>query len=161
MRVETRDSESGEIVAVEITDLGEDQLSRLTNESLTDEQLDQLLDNIELSADAKALLSDLKAATIKVGQQIVRVGKRIIEIVLAIVKQNPNLAFGAILGMLLGLLVSTIPILGALLGALVTPIAIAFGLLHGYVEDLKDKAVDRKIREAIGMFEALNGKATA
>ena len=161
MRIETRDSESGEIVAVEIADLSEDHLSRLTNESVTDEQLDQLLDNMELSADAKALLSDVKAATIKVGQQIVRVGKRIIEIVLAIVKQYPNVAFGAVLGMLVGLLISAIPILGALLGALVVPIAIAFGLIHGYVEDLRNKAVDRKIREAVGMFEALNGQVTA
>ncbi len=161
MRIETRDSKSGKVIAVEIADLDEQQLSRLTNESTIDTQLDRLLDNIKLSADAKALLSDLKTITITVGTQIVRIGKRILEIVLAIVKQHPNVVFGAVLGMLVGLLISAIPLLGALLGSLVTPIAIAFGLISGYVEDLRDKAVERKIREALGTFEALNGREVA
>ena len=157
MHVEATTPESRTTVSLDVPELSEGEMQQLRKETLTDDQLNRLLDNIELSADAKAMLAELKQATIKVGEIVVRIGKRIIEIVLAIFKQYPHASFGALLGMLVGLLVSAIPILGALLGPLVMPITIAFGLVHGYREDMRDLAVDRKIREAISMFEPLQG----
>ena len=87
MRIEARNSESGATVTAEVPEISDEDLLLLTKEVTTDEQLDRLLDKIELSADAKALLSDLKTTSIKVGEHVVRIGKRILEIILAIIKQ--------------------------------------------------------------------------
>ena len=157
MKAEAQNIRTGEKIAVTLSDEQSNLLADLARDRVSDKQLDACIDNLDISADAKAIVSSILKSTIRVGKAIIKVGKRIIEIALAIVAQFPNMTFGLILGLVVAALVSSIPILGFLFGALVTPIAIAFGLTMGYVEDLKDKALARKISEAEAMFEPLKG----
>ena len=144
---------------VDISDQQVSKLDELTRERISDPKLDRYIDNLDLSADAKALIHDVKKATIRVGQKIIKVGKRAIEMVLAIMRQFPNVTMGLILGLLIGALISAIPLLGVLLGPFMTPILAAFGLALGFAEDLKDTALDRKIKEAVAMYKPLQGAA--
>jgi len=149
------DKTSNERVAFAIPDITNDELSRMNDEMLTDSQLLQFLDNLEMSADAKALVAELRATTLKIGETAVRVGRRILEIALVIFNAYPRTAFGAVVGFILGILIGSIPVLGALLGPIATPLLVALGVAHGYSEDLKDIAVDRKIREALNVYDPL------
>ena len=159
MKVEAIDPVTNDHFKAEISDEQAEQLNVLTKERITDSKLDLYIDSLEISADAKALIHDIKKATIKVGQQIIKVGKRLIEMVLAIVNQFPNLTFGFILGLLLGSLIGAIPILGVVFGPILTPLLAAMGIITGMREDLKDKALSRKIKEAMALYEPLRGSS--
>jgi len=149
------DKASNERVAFAIPNITNDELARMNDEMLTDSQLLQFLDNLEMSADAKALVAELRAATLKIGETAVRIGRRILEIALVIFNAYPRTAFGAIVGFILGILIGSIPVLGALLAPIATPLLVALGVAHGYSEDLRDIAVDRKIREALNVYDPL------
>ena len=71
-------------------------------------------------------------------------------------KEYPSATFGMIFGAIAGFLISAIPILGVVLGPIVTPLAIVFGLIIGVPQDIRDKALARKIAEANAVFSPLN-----
>lgn len=152
------DTETGQKVAVEVSDEQYEDLEKLAQDRVSDERLQSFIDNLDISADAKALIASILGKAIKVGELVIRVGKRIIEIVVMLVNKYPNAAFGMILGLLVGHLVASIPILATVLGAFLPKIAAAFGLVFGYLEDIKDQRLQRKITEAAVMFSPLQGE---
>jgi hypothetical protein len=77
------------------------------------------------------------------------------EIVIMIASKFPNATFGLVLGLIVGALVTSIPLIGGLLGAFVLPIAAAFGLVTGYMDDLSDQRLANKVAEALAMFQPL------
>ena len=156
MEVEVLDPESGETIFVHISEEQACNLEELKRERASDSKLDSFIDNLDISADAKAIISDIKKSTIKIGNSIIKVGKRIIEIVLAIMRKFPNTTFGFILGIIISALIGSIPIMGILFGA-IAPLIVAAFTLGGALEDVKDKALVRKIAEATAMFEPLKG----
>ena len=113
---------------------------------------------VRYMADAKKILSAILDTSLKVGSTIIKIGQRIIELVLYIAKQFPNTTFGLILGIFLGLLVSSIPFIGAIFGTVLMPLAAAFGLASGYLQDIRDQSLMNKISEATSMFEPLRGQ---
>ena len=155
MSVQVINPETGERTILEISDAQVASLDVLEKDNLADSKLDSIIDRLDMSADAKALVTDVKKATLNVGGKIIKVGKRIVEIVLAIIKKFPNTTFGFILGCVVTLLVGSIPILGPLLASFVGPITIVFGLAVGYFNDIHDQALSRKIAEVPLMFEGL------
>ena len=160
MQAEAIDPNTGRRIIVEIEDERVDQLYReLKSKELPKKEIDHMIDNLAISADAKAFIADLMDKTIRIGDRILRIGKKIIELTFDFVKRYPNATFGLILGFIVSLLVSAIPLLGAILGPLVSPIILLFGLASGFMDDFRDQALDRKIREAIQPFEALKGLA--
>jgi|AntAceMinimDraft_11_1070367.scaffolds.fasta_scaffold17764_2 hypothetical protein len=159
MKAIAEDLDTGEKITVDITEDHFEELRTLAEDKVSDSKLDSYIDNLHLSADAKALVASILKASVKVGDLVIRVGKRIVELVVMLVSKFPNATFGLILGLIVGALVTSIPLLGALLGGLVAPIAAIFGLTKGYFEDLKDQNLERKIVEATAMFQSLNGQA--
>jgi hypothetical protein len=159
MQAEAEDLETGEKVTVDIADDHLEDLRNLARERVSDSKLNSYIDNLNLSADAKALIASVMQAAVKVGDLVIRIGKRIVELVVVLVSKFPNATFGLVLGLLVGALATAIPLLGAILGGLIGPIAAIFGLTKGYFEDLKDQALERKIAEATAMFESLKGEA--
>jgi len=157
MQAIAEDMETGRIVSVEIPSEGLEELQALAQERVSDVKLQSYIDNLDLSADAKALIASILKAAVKVGDLVIKVGKRIVEIVVMIVSKFPNTTFGLVLGLLVGALVSAIPIIGGLLGAFVLPIAAAFGLATGYMDDIRDQSLAKKIAEASAMFQPLKG----
>lgn len=158
MEAVAEDLKTGEKVAIDLSEDNYENLKTLAEDKVTDARLQSFIDNLDLSADGKALISSILEKAIKVGEMVIRIGKRIVELVIMIANKYPKASFGLALGLLVGALIASIPIMGALLGAFVTPIAAAFGLMQGFSEDLKDQGLSRKIAEATAMFQPLNGE---
>jgi hypothetical protein len=158
MKVIAKDVNSGKKIEAHISDENYEALQSLAQDKISDTKLQSFLENLEMSADAKALIASILKTAIKVGNFVIRVGKRIVEIIIMIATKFPKASFGLLLGLLIGALVASIPLLGFILGQFVTPIAAIFGLARGYFEDLKDQALARKIDEAVAMFQPLNGE---
>lgn len=76
MRIEAVDPATHAFSHFTIPDDQAAKLDELTRGGVPDSKLNHYIDNLELSADAKALLHDITKSTIKVGKQIVAVGKR-------------------------------------------------------------------------------------
>jgi len=158
MKIIAEDVSSNENIAVDVSDENLERLRSLAQDKVSDAKLQSYIDNLDMSADAKVLISSILETIVKAGDLIIRVGKRVVEIVLMIVAKFPNATFGLIIGLLVGALIAAIPLLGTILGAFMMPITAIFGLAKGYVEDLKDQALHRKIAEAVAMFQPLNGE---
>lgn len=99
------------------------------------------IDQLELSADAKALLRDLARITIRVGEAVVAIGRKVVDFAFELVKAFPNTIFGVIVGLIVAALVSTVPVFGAFLA----PLAVAFGLATGALEDVKDGGLRARV----------------
>ncbi len=159
MNTEAIDSD-GNKITVEIED---DKVNRLYEEFKSrgrpKRELNRMIDNLEISADAKVLIKSIMDAEIKVGDVVLRIGKRIIEIVSDIVKRFPNATFGLVLGVILSALIASIPIIGAILGPLLAPVLIVFGLGAGFMKDMKESPIVQAIKDATASLEPLKGVA--
>ena len=111
--------------------------------------LDDLIDNLNISAEAKAILVKIKNTTIKIGNSLLKTGNSIIESFVYFIKKFPKATVGSIVGLAIGCLVSMIPILGLVLGPLLTPLLTALGLAVGYWHDLKDSGLKDSIESHI------------
>lgn len=154
MKVNAKD-EKGRTVEFEAPNLNAETIEALNSETYTRKQTKRIIDNMNISADAKSLLSSIANTVIFVGEKIIQLGKKIIEIVMEMMKSFPNATFGMLLGLLLGTLVAAIPIIGVALGAFVTPIAAAFGLASGWMSDFQNATLKQKIMEAQQAFSPL------
>jgi hypothetical protein len=159
MKVESTGSETEEAVSVEISDDQYEALSKVLGEHVSRSAIQKRIDQLDISADAKQIVSGIMKITIRVGDTLLKIGQKIIELVLVILKSYPNTTFGLVLGMLVGFLVSSIPFLGGILGSFLIPLALAFGLAKGFMEDMSNKSLESKINEAVSMFEPLKGQA--
>ena len=157
MKAEAINPVTGDSIFVELLDERLSEIESLQRERISDGRLFSYIDQLNISADAKALIETILRSTIRVGKAVIKIGKRIIEVVLSIVSKFPNVTFGLVLGLVVYALVASIPIIGALFGGLLGPIAVLFGLVHGYFEDVKDRNLERKIMEASDHFSALRG----
>jgi len=134
-------------------DINEEQasviISELHDEVLTDEAIHSTLNNLDIPAELKVILSQIKSFTISVGNTIVKIGRRILELLIYMIKENPKAAQGLIIGSLLGFIFSTIPVIGWALGWLIQPLAAILGLSLGYIQDIKDETLKRNIKSAV------------
>ena len=85
------------------------------NMSLPERKLLQLIERTQLSADLKALLSDLVKVTVKVGSKILAIGRKILTFVLDLVKTFPAIAMGTIAAFVITAVVGSIQYLVLLL----------------------------------------------
>lgn len=155
MKITCVNPETGNEFQTESKGISSDLLKFLTEFEMSEESIKRLIDGLDLSADAKSLLFKFSKATITVGQNVIKVGRKIIDLVCAVYKEYPSATFGVIFGAIVGFLVTSIPIIGTVLGPIFTLIAIAIGLVAGLIEDLKDKALKRKIEEINAKFSPL------
>ena len=159
MKAFTKDLNTGKTIEVEIPDENLEALQALTQDRVSDTKLQSYIDNLDLPADAKALIASILKTAVRVGEMVIRIGKKIVEIVIMIVSKFPNATFGFVLGLIVGALVTSIPLIGGLLGAFVLPIAAAFGLATGYMDDLRDNSLAKKVAEVSAMFQPLKSDA--
>ena len=155
MKAFTEDFNTGKTIEVEISDENFEALQTLAQDRVSDSKLQSYIDNLDLPADAKALIASILKTAVRVGEMVIRIGKKIMEIVIMIASKFPNATFGLVLGLIVGALVTSIPLIGGLLGAFVLPIAAAFGLVTGYMDDLSDQRLANKVAEALAMFQSL------
>ena len=117
-------------------------------------ELTRRLDDLPISADAKAILADLARITVRVGSQIVAIGRRIIGFALSVVATFPSMSFGVIVALMLSALVAAIPLLGTVLGPILTPLLVAFGLTQGALNDARRPDFQVRVDRIVADFQA-------
>lgn len=157
MKAEINDGK-GSTQTIEIEPISAESMQEFTRNRLSDDKLKSYLVNLDISADAKQLIDDLSKIVIKVGNHVIQFGKKIIEIVIMLVQKYPNTTFGLILGLIMTAIIATVPIVGWILSPLVGPLLLAVGLSLGYLEDLKDIGLKRKVAEISAHFSELKAK---
>lgn len=121
-------------------------------------QIRDWIETLTISADAKALLMSIATTTTRIGQTIVALGRRLLTTVMDLVKRFPMTAFGVIVGAVLSALITSIPLVGWLIGPFLSPLLMAFGLTLGAVADLRDHALEGRIRATVAEYEAFRGR---
>lgn len=156
MQITGENAKTGKVFQAEATKINADFLESFSDLKITDTSIKKLIDNLNVSADIKSAIYSFSKITINVGNYILKVGRKIIDLICFVFKEFPNTSFGVIFGAIAGFLISTIPVLGFVLGPFFTPIAIGLSLVVGFQEDIKDKALLRKIAEINAKFSPLN-----
>ena len=125
------------------------------NMSLPERKLLQLIERTQLSADLKALLSDLVKVTVKVGGKILAIGRKILTFVLDLVKTFPAIAMGAIAALVITAVVGAIPIFGTAIAAFLGPILLALGITAGALKDFTNDKLNERITALVDSFRVL------
>lgn len=159
MQVAGRSPESGEQLILELEDDKVDEILRLGSLELSKAGLKRKIENLQVSADTKALLFALSTKVIRVGEKVIKIGQKILEVVMKFVSAYPNTSFGIVFGAIAGALVGSVPLIGWVLGPIVMPIMVAVGLVLGAKQDFVDKAMASRVNETIEPFEVLRGRS--
>lgn len=155
MKITAENLQTGEKFEGKSDTISEDFLQSISQFSLSDDSIKKMIDNLNISADTKSLLYSFSKVTICVGKFVLKIGRKIIDFICTLFKEFPSATFGLIFGAIAGILITSIPVVGVALGAIFTPIAMTLGLLGGLKEDIKDKALVRKIAEINARFSPL------
>ena len=158
MKVKAVNPETGEIAELEVAQEMLESLKRLSDTATDQVTLNRHIDNLDVSADAKLLLTSIGEQVIRAGEVVINIGRKIIEAVLFIASQMPNASIGLLLGLLVGALIGSIPIIGWMLGHFATVIASVFGIVVGAMQDIKDRAIARQIDLVRAEFDVLKGE---
>lgn len=156
MKVSGKNPESGEQFNAESNYIDNEFVESMSIFGMAEEKIKEIIDRLDISADAKSMLFSFSKATIRVGEKIIKIGRKIIDYICRVFTEFPSASFGMVFGAIAGFLISSIPILGVVLGPLFTPIAMVLGLVTGLKEDLKDKALARRVAEINAKFNPLN-----
>ena len=117
MLIEANDAETGKRFSKEAKELDGSTLEKLLSMQLTRQDVTDMIDNLNVSADVKALFDRIAQATIAIGGAVVWIAGRIIlKAIFFLLVEFPHASVGAIAGAVLGYLVSMIPVIGAVLG---------------------------------------------
>jgi len=114
------------------------------------------IQNLNIPAEAKAILVKIADFTITVGNRVLSIGKRILEIILYLIREYPNTTIGVIVGASIGFAIDMIPVIGWIFGPIIKPLCIALGFAVGFWRDMKDKSLKEKTeREITNQFGVL------
>ena len=125
------------------------------NMSLPERKLVQLIERTNLSADLKAILTDLTRFTMKIGGKVLAIGRKILSFVFDLVKAFPGIAMGAIAALVVTALVAGIPLLGPPLSALLGPLLLALGIGAGALKDLTNENLEARINTLVDSLSRL------
>jgi hypothetical protein len=107
--------------------------------------LQDKIDRLPISADAKSLLMDIAALTLTVGGKVLAFGRKILAVAFELANKFQNVIFGVLIALILSAVLATSPVLGAAIASLLTPLMMAFGIARGAIEDFRNMAVQREI----------------
>ncbi|WP_458791791.1 hypothetical protein [Yoonia sp. MH D7] len=99
--------------------------------------LKRWLDRQDISADAKMWIVKVSEMTVTVGKAVISIGLKIVTTIFNVLKAFPQTTFGVIVGAVLTLLISSIPLIGVLVGPILMPIFLAFGVGMGAIADFQ------------------------
>lgn len=122
---------------------------------LSDDRIQSLIDNLNVSADTKALLYSFSKATIKVGRAIVKIGRKILDFLFSLLKSFPSLTFGMAFGLVVGALIAAIPVIGAVLGGPATALALGFGVVFGGMNELNQGDLGKRVSALLDRLSPL------
>jgi len=154
----TTDMKTGKNVEMECTAGSQDEIRDLLSFDLSEDSLKKRLDAMAISADAKSVLFTIAKTTISVGTTILKIGRKILDIITTILGDYPMASTGMVFGAIFGYLVSSVPIIGFVFGPFIGTLAIAFGFAAGAMQDLGNKALERRILSSVATFDVLKPK---
>ena len=158
MIVEAEDPKTGQPIRFACAAEREQEIRDLLSFDLSEEALRKRIDRLDISADAKSWLFTLARKTIRVGQAVVQIGRKVLDLVITLLSEFPMTATGTMMGVIFGILLGNVPILGVVLGPILGPLAIAMGFAMGSIQDLSNKALERRIQASVASFDGLKPK---
>ena len=149
MQIHAQGLESQQTFSGVADGLDEDTINGYFNSfDLSDEELRKWIGGLSFSADAKAMLYNISATTIRAGEFVIKIGRKILEAIFFLVRKFPTMTLGLIVGAVLGFLVASIPVIAFVLGSM------AIGAVWGAYQDVQGE-LRREIQELLSGFEAL------
>lgn len=152
MIIQVTHPETKEVIDIEVDSMNIEELQELYKTSAPEKTLLSAIQNLDLPAEAKALLLKIKDFTIQVGGVALEIGKKILELIIYFIKKYPSTTVGLIVGSVLGMLLSSIPVIGWALGWLLMPLCTALGLALGFWKDIKDVDMKSAMNDVIGEY---------
>ncbi|WP_137109261.1 hypothetical protein [Rhodobacter sp. SY28-1] len=107
--------------------------------------LQEKVDRLSISADAKSILMDVAKVTLAVGGKVIAIGRKILAFAIELAGKFQNVIFGVIIALIMSMVLATLPLLGPTIAALLTPLMVALGVGRGATEDFKNMSVQREI----------------
>ena len=155
MDVNVNDAKSGKPFTATISEPPTSFFDFVGSFELSDDRIRSLIDNINVSADMKALLYSFSKATITVGRAIVKIGRKILDSLFSLLKSFPSLTFGMAFGLVVGALIAAIPLIGAVLGGPATILALGFGVVLGGMNELKQGDLGERVSDLLDRLSPL------
>ena len=109
------------------------------------EALESWIDECDMNGDLKCALKSTLKVTATAGRTVVRIGVWFVTTVKRVVEEFPLTSMGALIGFLLGTLISAVPLVGMLLGSLLTPFIVTAATLVGFAGDVYVQTVKAKL----------------
>ena len=125
------------------------------NSSLPERKLVALIERTNLSADMKALLSDLARVTVKIGAKILAIGRKILTFVLELVRAFPTVTLGILAALVITALIGAIPLFGGFLASALGSLLLALGIGAGALNDFLSPSLSERIDRLVGSMSAL------
>ena len=125
------------------------------NMSLPERKLNQLIERTNLSADVKAIMSDIVHVTVKIGGKVLAIGRKILTFVLDLVKTFPAIAMGTIAALVLTAVVGSVPVIGPPFAAFIGPFLLAIGVAAGALKDFTNEKLQDRINDLVESFKVL------
>jgi hypothetical protein len=119
----------------------------------TDEQIRRRIESLEVSADLKALLSDLLRMATRVGEIVLRIGRKILDFVLTLARHFPTLTFAVVIASVLTMLVAMVPVVGALLASVIGPLMYAVGVGGATALEVRSRDFRQRVEEFAAGFK--------
>ena len=136
-------------------------LEDINVETISTEKIKAYIRNLEISAEAKVILTELLKATINVGGRIYRIGRKVVEIAIILATRFPGITFALILTSFMNLLIASIPLLGPVLVPIVGPLITAVGVAIGAYKDITNSDLKRRMEELVSNIKELFSVVTA
>ena len=127
------------------------------SQSLSLQKIENMLDQTDLSADAKSVILNVARYTIVIGDNVVAFGRKIVSFAIELAKTFPNTLLGVALALVITSLIGGIPILGALLAGFLKSILLIFGLTQGVLADMRSGELGKRVENLVAQFSPLNG----
>ena len=125
------------------------------NASLPERKLVVLIERTNLSADTKALLTDMARITIKIGGKILAIGRKMLSFVFDLIKAFPTITVGIITALVLTSMIAGIPLLGGVLASALGSLLLLLGVGAGVLNDFTNSKLSERIDALVSSFSAL------
>ena len=125
------------------------------NSALPNRKLTDLIERTNLSADMKALLSDIATITAQVAGKLISIGRKILTVVFDLIKLFPAITVGVIAALVLTAIIAAIPLVGGVLAGALSSILLLLGIGKGALTDLSSPALNERIQNFVNSLSAL------
>lgn len=155
MKVVGNTFETNEEVVLEIAEPSPEFYEFVRHTVSSDDEVRANINNMGISADAKAILYAFSKTTLKVGHSILKIGRKILDFIFVLMRAFPNITFAIILALVISALVASIPLFGAIFGAMAAKLLLLVGFIKGAEQDFMSGDMESRINSLVDHFAPL------